>query len=69
MVHRPAGFGAFQFVVLASLRAQQLTRGCLPRIEGIHKLIVTAQTEIAEGRVLQDLTPIAPLVPVVAPEA
>lgn len=53
MIHRPAGVGAFQFVVLASLRAAQLTRGCRPRIEGVHKLTIIAQTEVAEGKVVQ----------------
>ena len=53
MIRRPAGVGAFQFVVLASLRAAQLTRGCLPRVEGEHKIIVTAQHEVAEGKVTQ----------------
>src|SRR5256886_3742552 len=33
-MNRPAGVGAFQFVVLASLRAVQLTRGCVPKVEG-----------------------------------
>ena len=53
MIHRPAGVGAFQFVVLASLRAAQLTRGCTPRVDGAHKATVTAQVEVAEGKVMQ----------------
>ena len=53
MIQRPLGMGAFQFVVLASLRAAQLTRGCLPRVEGLHKVTVTAQVEVAEGKVTQ----------------
>lgn len=52
-MQRPAGIGAFQFVVLASLRAAQLTRGCLPRVEGDHKRTVTAQLEVSQGKVLQ----------------
>jgi DNA-directed RNA polymerase subunit K/omega len=43
--------GAFQFVVLATLRAAQLMRGCRPRIDGTHKATVTAQFEVAEGKV------------------
>jgi DNA-directed RNA polymerase subunit K/omega len=43
--------GAFRFVVLAALRTVQLTRGCVPRVEGDHKLTVTAQREIAQGKV------------------
>ena len=53
MIQRPPGVGAFQFVVLASLRAAQLTRGCLPRVDGAHKATVMAQVEVAEGKVMQ----------------
>jgi RNA polymerase Rpb6 len=53
MIQRPPGVGAFQFVVLATLRAAQLIRGCRPRVDGGHKAIVTAQFEIAEGKVTQ----------------
>jgi len=53
VIHRPPLVGAFQFVVLAGLRAAQLTRGCRPRVEGVHKITVLAQMEIAEGKVLQ----------------
>lgn len=51
MIHRPEGIGAFEFAVLASLRAMQLRRGCLPRIEGEHTVAVTAQMEVAGGAV------------------
>jgi hypothetical protein len=51
MIQRPADIGAFQFVVLAALRAAQLIRGCPPRVEGTHKAIVIAQYEIALGKV------------------
>jgi len=54
---RPAGIGKFQFVILASLRAAQLMRGCLPRIEGAHKNTVMAQLEVSEGKVVQEFTP------------
>ncbi len=53
MVHRPTEFSAFEFVVLSGLRAAQLMRGCTPRIEGGHKTIVTAQIEVASGKVVQ----------------
>jgi hypothetical protein len=70
---RPPGIGAFQFVILASLRAVQLTRGCRPRIDGDgdHKNTVIAQLEVSQGKVSQALaltgvavepTPVAPLV-------
>lgn len=51
MIQRPTHIGAFQFVVVASLRAAQLTRGCLPRVDGLHKVTVTAQLEVSEGRI------------------
>ena len=47
----PPGVGSFQFVVLASLRAVQLARGCRPRVEGVHKKTVIAQLEVAQGKV------------------
>jgi DNA-directed RNA polymerase subunit K/omega len=50
-VIRPPHIGAFEFVVLASLRTAQLTRGCTPRVPPEHKHIVTAQREIAAGLV------------------
>jgi DNA-directed RNA polymerase subunit K/omega len=43
--------GSFEFVVLATLRAAQLTRGCMPRVTGDHTTAVLAQREIAEGEV------------------
>ncbi len=43
---------AFEFVVLAALRAAQLQRGCTPRVEQAAKLAVTAQQEVAERKVL-----------------
>ena len=45
--------GAFEFVVLATLRAAQLMRGCLPRVDGTHRPTITAQCEVAEGKVTQ----------------
>jgi hypothetical protein len=51
VIHRPDGIGAFQFAVLASLRAAQLCRGCVPRIEAGHCVAVTAQMEVAGGTV------------------
>lgn len=51
MIHRPPGCGTFEFVILAGLRAAQLMRGCTPRVESTHKIIMTAQIEIAAGKV------------------
>ena len=76
MIQRPPSFGAFEFVVLSMLRAQQLIRGCTPRVDvGSHKKSVVAQIEIAEGKVIQlpfappiviDLETGLPAVPVLA---
>jgi len=49
--------GGFEFVVLATLRATQLIRGCLPRIDGGHKSTITAQMEVSSGKVTRLLTP------------
>lgn len=56
MIQRPPGVGAFQFVVLSTLRAAQLMRGCRPRVEGVHKPTVMAQVEVAEGKVIDAST-------------
>ena len=47
-------------LVLSGLRAAQLMRGCTPRVVSAHKVITTAQMEVAEWKVVR-----APLVPVV----
>jgi DNA-directed RNA polymerase subunit K/omega len=44
---------AFEFSVLSGLRAGQLSRGCTPRVLQSPKLAVTAQHEIAEGKVVR----------------
>jgi DNA-directed RNA polymerase subunit K/omega len=62
VVQRPPGFNQFEFVVLSGLRAAQLMRGCTPRVASAHKVITTAQMEVAEWKVVR-----APLVPVVPP--
>ena len=51
MIHRPSGSGAFEFVVVSGLRAAQLMRGCTPRVGGSHKVVMTAQLEVAAGKV------------------
>jgi hypothetical protein len=53
VIHRPAAFSAFEFAVMSGLRAAQLMRGCIPRVEGTHKTIVTAQLEVAAGKVVR----------------
>jgi hypothetical protein len=59
VVKRPSDMNAFEFAVLAGLRAAQLHRGCTPRVERSHKEAVTAQHEIAARKVLA-MPPVAP---------
>jgi DNA-directed RNA polymerase subunit K/omega len=53
MVTRPPGTSALEFAVVSSLRAAQLMRGCTPRIISTHKLITTAQMEVATGKIVR----------------
>ena len=54
-VKRPIDVAAFEFSVLAGLRAGQLVRGCTPRVTAAHKITVTAQLEVAAGKVLRQI--------------
>ena len=51
MVNRPREYNSYEFVVVASLRAKQLLAGCVPQVEGDHNAAITAQMEVADGRV------------------
>src|SRR5262245_12196732 len=53
VIQRPPGVGTFQFVVIATLRAAQLMRGCRPKVDGVHKATVIAQLEVSAGKVMQ----------------
>jgi DNA-directed RNA polymerase subunit K/omega len=49
----PRTTGKFEFVVLATLRAAQLMRGCLPKIDtNGHKHTVVALLEVAGGEIV-----------------
>ena len=61
MVQRPADMNAFEFVVVSSLRAAQLMRGCTPRVVSAYKLIETAQLEVVAGVVVKVSTVPGPL--------
>lgn len=52
MIKRPDGMNVFEFAVLSSLRAAQLSRGCTPRLAPSIRHSVTAQREVAEGLVI-----------------
>jgi DNA-directed RNA polymerase subunit K/omega len=56
VVNRPAGLNPFEFAVLAGRRVEQLARGCTPRVDGSRKMTVTAQLEVAEGKVVREPT-------------
>jgi DNA-directed RNA polymerase subunit K/omega len=64
MVRRPYDMNAFEFAVLAGLRAAQLHRGCTPRVEQSAKVAVTAQQEVAERKVRR--AAVEPAAPVIA---
>jgi hypothetical protein len=53
VVHHPASIGTFEFVIISSLRAAQLMRGCAPRLVSTHKRTVTAQLEVAAGAIVR----------------
>jgi DNA-directed RNA polymerase subunit K/omega len=53
MIFRPDDRSGFLFVKVASLRAAQLMRGCTPRVVAGLRPTVTAQREVAEGKVVE----------------
>jgi DNA-directed RNA polymerase subunit K/omega len=55
VIYRPAETNAFEFAVVAGLRAVQLSRGCTPRVGGgSTKVTIIAQQEVAEGKVVRE---------------
>jgi len=54
VVRCPRDMNAFEFAVVAGLRAAQLHRGCTPRVERSQKNAVTAQQEVAQRKVLRE---------------
>jgi DNA-directed RNA polymerase subunit K/omega len=55
MVSRPYEMNAFEFVVVSTLRAQQLMKGCIPRLDGDHKAITMAQMEVSSGKIAREV--------------
>ena len=51
MITLPEDANSFEFARVASLRAAQLMRGCTALVERATKHTVTAQREVADGRV------------------
>ena len=54
LIFRPNGTGGFEFVRISALRAAQLMRGCTPRVEPGRRPTVTAQREVAQGKVVAE---------------
>jgi hypothetical protein len=53
-IRRPDDVGAYQFAVVSALRAGQLLRGCIPRVNaGAHRATVVAQLEVADGKIME----------------
>ena len=61
MEHRPFDFNAFEFVIVSAQRAKQLTRGCTPLVIPGLRPVITAQREVADGKIHGKHTP--PVVP------
>jgi len=53
MITLPEDANSFEFARVASLRAAQLMLGCTARVERATKHTVTAQREVAEGKVVR----------------
>ena len=62
MINRSPLANAFEFVIIAALRTQQLQRGCSQRVLGTHKFTTLAQMEIVAGKV-ERLAPLVAGVP------
>jgi DNA-directed RNA polymerase subunit K/omega len=46
---------AFEFVVVAALRTQQLMKGCIPHLDGVHKATTMAQMEVSAGKIARQV--------------
>jgi DNA-directed RNA polymerase subunit K/omega len=53
IVTRPPHFNAYEFAVVAGLRAHQLMDGCLPHLDGDHSATTMAQMEVASGKIVR----------------
>ncbi len=51
MVNRRADDNSFEFVKVSALRAAQLLRGCTALVPPSPKAVVTAQREVASGKI------------------
>jgi DNA-directed RNA polymerase subunit K/omega len=55
MVNRPFQMEAFEFAVVAALRAQQLMQGCTPHVDGRFKATTLAQMEVSAGKIARQI--------------
>jgi DNA-directed RNA polymerase subunit K/omega len=62
VINRSPLANAFEFVIIAALRTQQLQKGCVQRVLGTHKFTTLAQMEIVAGKVAR-LAPVATVQP------
>jgi DNA-directed RNA polymerase subunit K/omega len=62
VINRSPLANAFEFVIIAALRTQQLQKGCIQRVLGTHKFTTLAQMEIVAGKVAR-LAPVAGVPP------
>jgi len=53
MISRPPHLNAYEFVVIAALRAHQLMAGCTPRLCGEHGPTTMARMEVATGCIVR----------------
>jgi DNA-directed RNA polymerase subunit K/omega len=60
LIYRSNQVNKFEFVVVAALRAQQLARGCTPKVDGNYKPFITAQLEVLAGKVQKISAPTMP---------
>ena len=52
MIQRPATSNPFEFVRIAALRTAQLVKGCTSRVPASHRPVLTAQLEVAAGKIM-----------------
>jgi DNA-directed RNA polymerase subunit K/omega len=55
MVNRPYQMEAFEYAVVAALRAQQLMKGCIPQVDGRYKATTMAQMEVSAGKIARKI--------------
>jgi DNA-directed RNA polymerase subunit K/omega len=57
VIERPDHMSAFEYVVVCSMRAEQLIKGSTPRVTRAHRHTTTAREEVALGLVVREPAP------------